>query len=64
MTSDRTMRIVHLVEVPEVAPTLVRWFIEEWRPWYGPDGPGDAPAQSIRGEVAIYRRQIAVNGPS
>jgi len=38
------MRIVHLLEVPEVVPTLVRWFIEEWGPWYGPDGPGDAHA--------------------
>lgn len=44
MTSDQTIRIVHLLEVSEVVPTLVRWFIEEWGPWYGPDGPGDAHA--------------------
>jgi len=50
MTSDGTIRIVHLVEVPEVAPTLVRWFIEEWRPWYGPGGLGDAP-----GDLAACR---------
>ena len=24
------------------APVLARWFVEEWTPWYGPDGPGDA----------------------
>jgi GNAT superfamily N-acetyltransferase len=32
------------LEVPEVGPTLARWFIEEWSPWYGPNGPGDAHA--------------------
>ncbi len=42
MTSHLNIRIVHLLEAPEVAPMLERWFIEEWMPWYGPDGPGDA----------------------
>ncbi len=42
MTSHQNIHIVHLLEAPELAPTLVRWFIEEWTPWYGPDGPGDA----------------------
>ncbi len=42
MTSNQDFRIVHLLEAPEVVPTLERWFIEEWTPWYGPDGPGDA----------------------
>ena len=23
-------------------PELAAWFIEEWEPYYGPDGPGDA----------------------
>ncbi len=36
------LRIVHLLEVPEVVPVLVRWFVEEWAPWYGPHGQGDA----------------------
>ncbi len=40
--SHQDIHIVHLFEVPELAPTLERWFIEEWTPWYGPDGPGDA----------------------
>ncbi|MDP6388706.1 MAG: GNAT family N-acetyltransferase [Alphaproteobacteria bacterium] len=35
-------RIVHLADVPEAIPILVRWFVEEWEPYYGPDGPGDA----------------------
>jgi GNAT superfamily N-acetyltransferase len=34
--------IVHLLEAPKAAPTLARWFVEEWAPWYGPDGAGDA----------------------
>lgn len=36
------LRITHLVDVPDTIPTLVRWFIEEWEPYYGPTGPGDA----------------------
>ncbi len=36
------LRIIHLAEVPETVPTLVRWFVEEWTPYYGPDGPGVA----------------------
>ncbi|MDJ0947755.1 MAG: GNAT family N-acetyltransferase [Alphaproteobacteria bacterium] len=38
------LRIAHLVDVPETAPTLARWFVEEWEPWYGPDGAGDPEA--------------------
>lgn len=37
-------RIVHLVDEPQAKPTVVQWFIEEWMPWYGPNGPGDAEA--------------------
>lgn len=42
MTSLPPIRIVHLLEVPDIRPILERWFVEEWMPWYGPDGPGDA----------------------
>ena len=38
------MRIHHLLEVPAAAPTLAQWFVDEWYPWYGPEGPGDAEA--------------------
>jgi GNAT superfamily N-acetyltransferase len=38
----KDLRIVHLLEAPGVVPTLARWFVEEWAPWYGPDGGGDA----------------------
>ena len=36
------MRIVHLLEAPGTAPVLARWFVEEWTPWYGPGGGGNA----------------------
>lgn len=26
----------------DVIPTLVTWFEDEWEPYYGPSGPGDA----------------------
>ncbi len=42
MIPDRNIRIIHLSEMPEIAATLERWFIDEWTPWYGPEGPGDA----------------------
>lgn len=38
------LRIVHLVDAPDATTTLVDWFIDEWRPWYGPDGNDDAAA--------------------
>jgi len=38
------MRIVHLIQVPKLRPELEQWFIDEWTPWYGPDGDGDAKA--------------------
>jgi GNAT superfamily N-acetyltransferase len=34
--------ITHLVDVPDAIPTLVQWFNEEWGPYYGRSGPGDA----------------------
>ena len=37
-------RIVHLLDAPEARPLLVRWFVEAWAPWYGPEGDGDAEA--------------------
>ena len=42
MSDALEIRIVHLLEEPEAARTLEQWFIEEWAPWYGLDGPGDA----------------------
>ncbi|MCW9035817.1 MAG: GNAT family N-acetyltransferase [Rhodospirillales bacterium] len=36
------VRIVHLLEVPEFTGTLINWYVEEWEPWYGSGGDGDA----------------------
>lgn len=44
VTSATPYDIVHLVDLPQAAATLERWFIEEWTPWYGPGGHGDAAA--------------------
>ncbi len=36
------IHFVHLIDSPDAAPTLAKWFVEEWEPWYGTDGQGDA----------------------
>jgi len=36
------IHIVHLVDSPEAAATLAKWFEEEWEPWYGSNGQGNA----------------------
>jgi GNAT superfamily N-acetyltransferase len=42
MPALQEIRISHLSAVPEMHSRLERWFIQEWSPWYGPDGQGDA----------------------
>lgn len=42
MPALQEIRISHLSAVPEMLTTLERWFVQEWSPWYGPDGQGDA----------------------
>lgn len=37
-------RVAHMIDVPGAAGILEEWFVQEWAPWYGPDGPGDARA--------------------
>ena len=39
--------IRRLEKVPDALPVLARWFAEEWEPYYGPDGPGDAGADLV-----------------
>lgn len=41
-TIDSQTKILLLKNAPEAIPTLRDWFKEEWAPWYGPGGPGDA----------------------
>ncbi len=31
-----------LADYPDVIPTLTEWYILEWKPYYGNQGPGDA----------------------
>ena len=38
------IRIVALADAPAAAAVLADWFIEDWTPWYGPGGDGDAAA--------------------
>lgn len=38
------MHIELLVEHPESIPELAEWYLSEWEPYYGNDGPGDALA--------------------
>ena len=42
LAEQHNFRIAHLVDTPAALSTLIRWFIDEWEPWYGPDGGGDA----------------------
>ncbi|MBT6409689.1 MAG: GNAT family N-acetyltransferase [Nitrospina sp.] len=42
MNSLKDMRIAHLIEHPFVIPVLTQWFMDEWTPWYGPGGSGNA----------------------
>ena len=44
MSAANRHRIGHLLDHPSLVPTLVTWFIEEWEPWYGAGGRGDAEA--------------------
>ena len=44
MTERNNIRIVHLMDAPGAAAVLACWFVDEWTPWYGPDGLGDAVA--------------------
>ena len=40
--AEETFAILHLCNVPDAVPVLARWFLQEWAPYYGPSGPGDA----------------------
>lgn len=38
------IRLVHLPDAADKIAVLEQWFIQEWEPWYGPAGQGDASA--------------------
>ena len=60
------VKIVHLVDVPETISILVRWFIEEWEPYYGSSGPGDAQRDLTsccnRADIPLAIVALDVNG--
>lgn len=41
---EKTVDVRHLIDVSEAESMLERWFVEEWEPYYGTSGPGDARA--------------------
>ncbi len=42
MNLTKSIRIVRLENASFAIPVLKQWFIEEWAPWYGSDGKGNA----------------------
>ena len=64
VTVRHNFRIVHLIDAPEAAPTLAKWFIEEWTPWFGPDGQGDAESdlEACRSREELPICLVALNG--
>lgn len=46
--ADLACHIAILADRPVLIPTLSDWFVAEWEPYYGADGPGDA-GSDLRG---------------
>ena len=44
LTMMREYEIVYLADARDSIPALADLFVEEWAPYYGPGGPGDATA--------------------
>lgn len=63
MADPEISRIVHLIDAPGAAPVLTMWFVEEWTPWYGPGGGGDAEADlaACRDRGALPLCLVALN---
>ena len=53
------MIVRHLIDVPGAESTLAEWFIEEWEPYYGESGAGDARAD-LRAAAARDRLPICL----
>jgi GNAT superfamily N-acetyltransferase len=39
---EKPVEVHHLIDTSRTQPVLERWFVEEWEPYYGTSGPGDA----------------------
>ena len=42
VSDDPSLSVQLLADRPDVLEELEEWFIREWEPYYGPQGPGDA----------------------
>ncbi len=58
------LRIEYLADCPAVLSQLEKWFLQEWAPYYGPDGPGDAveDLRSSRNRRALPITLVALKG--
>lgn len=59
-----TVRVELLADHPEALPILKEWFEQEWAPYYGPDGPGDA-SKDLRDSCnrdALPIAMVAISG--
>ncbi len=64
MSAGRGFNDVHLVDALEALPCIARWFVAEWAPWYGPDGPGDAESdlKACRSRSEVPLCLVALGG--
>lgn len=58
------MMIASLADHADAIPTIAEWYIDEWEPYYGPGGPGDAEADlaSRCSRDAIPAGLVAMDG--
>ena len=63
---------VPLADVPGTIPALAQWFVDEWEPYYGATGPGDALADLEASHddgmlpiavVALDEKTLSCRGP-
>ena len=59
MNTSLDVRVEFLSEHMSVIPALAEWFMEEWNPWYGINGPGDAELD-LRESAAQGRLPLGV----
>lgn len=58
------MNIALLADHADAIPTIAEWYVDEWGPYYGPNGPGDATADLVSrcNRDAIPAGLVALDG--
>ena len=56
----RPLQIRDLVDVPEVIPILVAWYVAEWEPHYGEKGAGDAETDLVAATTSRERLPVCL----